>query len=87
MAEQEAQMRRRRRQMGNSTNNEHSNHSESDSDVDDEGAANHPDGPRQSVDGARGEGKTDRNNLNLINVRDGEPPQTFDKNSSRSTGK
>lgn len=103
MAEQEEKstQRRRRRQLGNSTNIDNSNHhrhsddSAEDSDTTDQqqqqqrrGGEKDNGGDVDDVEAKNGgrRGKTDRNNLNLINVRD-EPPQSFDKNNSRTTGK
>lgn len=82
----------RRQQLGNSTNKHDNSNRNSDEEDSDAAASKRRNGDSDSDDGGNAKGrrpraavgKTDRNNLNLINVRDGEP---LPKNSSRATGK
>lgn len=95
---------RRERRLGNSTNkHENSNHDSGEEASEGHKSSDHSDdeehetaaerrrrAKKKGHDGRRPRavGKTDGNNFNLINVRDGEaPPQTFDKNNSRASGK
>lgn len=84
------QAERRQPQLGNSSNrNAHDSSGEENSR---DSASGGGDNGQEGAGGgrrARAVGKTDRNNLNLIDVRDGEaPPQlSFDKNNSPASGK